>query len=100
MCRAPRLSPSAGRIYVYYMATSVHIPKHLLAEVDRRARELQVSRNRLIVHALEKELQERTEWSPGFFDELLEKGPAAAVDVDALLRAVRAKRTRKAAPSL
>ncbi len=82
------------------MPTSVHIPKQLLVEVDRRARELQISRNRLILRALEKELRARTEWSPGFFEELLEKGPSVASHVDALVRAVVGRRTRKAAPSL
>ena len=38
------------------MATSIHIPKPLLAAVDRKARTLKISRNRLIVRALEKEL--------------------------------------------
>ena len=46
------------------MPTSVHIPKPLLAAVDRRARALHVSRSRLIVRALERELKQRDEWSP------------------------------------
>lgn len=50
------------------MPTSVHIPKPLLAAVDRKAKELRISRNRLIVQVLERELER--EWSPGFFEKL------------------------------
>lgn len=50
------------------MPTSVHIPKPLLAAVDRKAKELRISRNRLIVQVLERELER--EWSPGFFERL------------------------------
>jgi hypothetical protein len=52
------------------MATSVHIPKPLLEAVDRRARALKISRNRLIVQALEREVTQGAEWSPGFFSRL------------------------------
>lgn len=82
------------------MPTSVHIPKPLLADLDRRARQLRVSRNRLIVRALEKELAARTEWSAGFFDRLAAQGPRCAKAVDEMLAALRARRTRKPPPSL
>ncbi len=52
------------------MPTTVHIPKLLLDAADRRARKLGVSRNRLIVRALEKELGAGTGWSSGFFERL------------------------------
>ena len=52
------------------MPTSVHIPKPLLVAVDRRARALKISRNRLIVQALEREVTEGTSWTPDFFDRL------------------------------
>lgn len=58
------------------MPTSVHLPKSLLEALDRRAKYLRISRNRLIVQALERELQGTDEWSPGFF-ERLEKVDAA-----------------------
>lgn len=51
------------------MPTSVHIPKPLLAAVDRKARALQISRNRLIIQALEHEVEERG-WSADFFEQL------------------------------
>lgn len=77
------------------MATSVHIPKPLLEAVDRRARALRVSRNRLIVKALERELAEGEEWSAGFFDRLRAVDRATATAVDDMLAAVRDRRQSK-----
>jgi len=82
------------------MATSVHIPKPLLEAVDRRAHTLRISRNRLIVKALERELSEGEEWSTGFFDRLRAVDPAKAVAVDDMLAAVRARRRSKGPPRL
>lgn len=44
-----------------FMATSVHLPKPLMDAVDRPARALKISRNRLIVKALERELANTSE---------------------------------------
>ncbi len=48
------------------MPTTIHIPEPLLAEVDKRAKTLKLSRNRFIVTALEKALAEQPPWSPEF----------------------------------
>lgn len=80
------------------MPTSVHIPGPLLEAVDRRARRLAVSRNRLIVRALEKELARGTEWSPGFFERLARVEPDEAAAVDDMLAGIRTARTRKRPP--
>jgi metal-responsive CopG/Arc/MetJ family transcriptional regulator len=81
------------------MTTSIHIAKDLLAAVDRRARKLKLSRNRFIVKVLEEELSRSTEWSPGFFEELM----AGAIDqsaVSEMMEAILSGRTRKGPPSL
>jgi hypothetical protein len=52
------------------MPTSVHIPKPLLVAVDRKARALKISRNRLVVQALEREVAQGSNWSPDFFGRL------------------------------
>jgi hypothetical protein len=52
------------------MATTVHIPAALLKSVDRRARALGVSRNRLIVRALERPVTARESWTPEFLEKL------------------------------
>jgi metal-responsive CopG/Arc/MetJ family transcriptional regulator len=77
------------------MPTSVHIPKPLLEAVDRRARALQISRNHLIVRALEREMKEAADWSPGFFERLGQVDEATSKAVDDLLAAVRAGRRSK-----
>ena len=77
------------------MATSVHIPKPLLVAADRRARALKISRNRLIVRALERELKEASEWSPNFFEQLANARAEVAADVDALSSTIRSNRRSK-----
>lgn len=77
------------------MPTSVHIPKPLLEAVDRKARALKVSRNRLIIRALERELRQEADWSPGFFEQLSGIDSETAAAVDELLTSVRQARKSK-----
>jgi predicted transcriptional regulator len=92
----------ASREYVknILVPTSVHIPPRLLESLDRHARRLGVSRNRVIIRALERELADRSEWSPGFFEALSEVDDGDREAVDELLSAVRARRTTKKPPKL
>ena len=77
------------------MPTSVHIPKPLLIAVDRKARALKISRNRLIVQALEREVTEGSSWSPDFFDRL--ESPEAGVEdaAEEMLKAIQSQRHSK-----
>ncbi len=77
------------------MPTSVHIPKQLLEAVDRRARALRISRNHLIVLALEREMKQTAAWSPGFFERLVEVDEPTSKAVDDLMAAVRTGRRSK-----
>jgi hypothetical protein len=77
------------------MPTSIHLPAPLLEEVDRRARALKMSGNRLIVRALQRELAQGSDWSPGFFERLADVAPATLAAVDDLVDAVRARRRSK-----
>jgi hypothetical protein len=77
------------------MPTSVHIPTDLLKAADRRAKALRISRNRLIIHALERELASGSDWSIGFFDELRAVDEKVVDAVDEMLIAVRSARTSK-----
>ena len=74
------------------MPTSVHIPKSLLIAVDRRAKQLGLSRNRLIVRALERDLAEETAWSQGFFDKFAPLDDEDSKALEETLEAVRANR--------
>jgi hypothetical protein len=77
------------------MATSVHIPKPLLEAVDRRARALKISRNRLIVQALEREVTQGAEWSPGFFSRLEAPSPEVKSAVDDMESAIQKGKSSK-----
>lgn len=77
------------------MPTSVHIPKPLLVAVDRKARALKISRNRLIVHALEREVSGGSDWSPEFFPRLESLEPDLAETVERMLGTIRRNRRSK-----
>jgi len=83
------------------MSTTVHIPAALLSRVDARARARGVSRNRLIVEALETSLGVLAEWPPELVA-MLTAAPdqKAASELDDSLREVaRQRRNRRRAPS-
>jgi hypothetical protein len=82
------------------MPTSLHIPKPLLDAVDRRARHLNISRNRFIVRTLEKELADQAHWSSVFFERLAEVDEEDVAAVEGLEASIRARRTRKGPPNL
>ena len=87
---------SVRRVYSKYtMPTSVHIPKPLLVAVDRKARALKISRNRLIVQALEREVSRDSTWSPDFFARLA--SPEAGVEdaADEMLKVIQSQRRSK-----
>jgi len=77
------------------MATTVHIPPALLKSVDRRAKALGVSRNRLIVRALERAVSERSSWAPEFLEQLRNVDEETATAVDDLLDGVTRARSSK-----
>jgi metal-responsive CopG/Arc/MetJ family transcriptional regulator len=77
------------------MPTSVHIPDKLLQRADKRAKALGISRNRLIVRALERELREGSEWSTGFFELLRARDDETAAAVDEMMSAIKLNRRSK-----
>lgn len=82
------------------MPTTVHVPPALLKSVDRRARALGVSRNKLIIRALERAVADRSTWDPEFLQRLLEVDPAINEAVDRLVKDVTSRRRSKDAPAL
>lgn len=82
------------------MATSIHVPKALLAAVDRKARSLRMSRNQLIIRALEREVAVGSDWSAGFFERLEDVDEATAQAVDELSAEIRRARRSKMPPAL
>jgi metal-responsive CopG/Arc/MetJ family transcriptional regulator len=77
------------------MPTTVHIPEDLLKSVDRRAKALGLSRNRLIVRALEDAVGQRSRWSPEFLQALRQVNADTRDAVDQLLSTVKRARRSK-----
>jgi hypothetical protein len=82
------------------MPSTVHTPADLLKSVDRRARALGVSRNRLIVRALQKAVSQRTGWAPEFIEKVRKVDEETAAAVDELLLQVKQARRSKRPPKL
>ena len=87
----------AGRdVFVnIFMPTTVHIPDPLLKSVDRRAKALGISRNRLVVRALEQAVSVRSGWAPEFLQRLRHVDRETIAAVDELLLAVKRARRSK-----
>lgn len=77
------------------MPTTVHIPAALLKSVDRRAKALGLSRNRLIIRALERAISERSGWAPEFLERLRSVDQETHMAVDELLADVKQARRSK-----
>ena len=94
--RAWRSRVAACDIFVnVFMPTTVHIPDPLLKSVDRRAKALGISRNRLVVRALEQAVRERSGWTPEFLERLRQVDSETSAAADELLSAVKQARRSK-----
>jgi metal-responsive CopG/Arc/MetJ family transcriptional regulator len=96
--RHPTVPPGNAAWYIRQyirMPTTVHIPAALLKSVDRRAKALGVSRNRLIVRALERAVSERAGWAPEFLEKLRTVDDETAAAVDHLVKDVKQARRSK-----
>ena len=78
------------------MPTTVHIPKPLLKRVDQRAKALGISRNRLIIDAVEAKLGSRRAWPPELIASLGQPiDDEAARALDDSMSAVRKRRSNR-----
>jgi predicted transcriptional regulator len=83
------------------MPTTIHIPDPLLERVDTRAKTLGISRNRLILEALEEKVGARDVWAPELVKMLANPISAGAgKELEDSLDVVRSRRTRKGPPKL
>ena len=82
------------------MPTTVHVPPALLRSVDRRAKALGLSRNRLIVRALEQIVQDRSAWAPEFLQRLREVDRSTVDAVDEMVASIKRSRRSKRPPVL
>ncbi len=85
-----------ANIFIFAMPTTVHIPALLLKRVDQRAKALGVSRNRLIIQAVEAKLGTRRAWPPELIASLGQPLDAeTARALDGSLSAVRKRRSNR-----
>ena len=85
---------------VIFMPTTVHVPPALLKSVDRRAKALGVSRNRLIVRALEHAVSGHSAWAPEFLQRLRTVDRIVIEAVDDLVEDVTSARRSRRPPVL
>ena len=85
---------------IIFVPTTVHIPPNLLASAQRRADALGISRNRLIIRALERELEEAEVWSREFLDALRNVDADTAGAAADLLAQISKRRRSKRPPVL
>jgi metal-responsive CopG/Arc/MetJ family transcriptional regulator len=79
--------------------TTIHIPDPLLERVDTRAKTLGISRNRLILEALEEKVGARDEWAPELVQMLAHPlASAAGQELEDSLAIVRSRRSSRRGP--
>lgn len=93
-------SKEAAQLPPGYIRECIHAdngahPDPLLRSVDRRAKALGISRNRLVVRALEQAVRVRSEWAPEFLERLRRVDPGTSAAAGELLNAVKRARRSK-----
>ena len=85
---------------IVFVPTTIHIPDPLLERVDTRAKTLGISRNRLIVEALEEKLGAREVWTPELVRMLASPlASGASAELEKSLASVRRHRSSRKGPS-
>ena len=96
---SPFLDAQSGANTNIFMATTIHIPDPLLERVDTRAKTLGISRNRLILEALEEKVGARDEWAPELVQMLGARVSATAgKELEGSLSVVRRRRSSRRGP--
>jgi len=80
--------------------TSIRLPEELAEALDQRAAALGLTRSQLIIQAVEKALEDRSAWSPGFLKAIGTPRPDLEEAVDEMMEAIRERRSRSEAPGL
>jgi predicted transcriptional regulator len=84
---------------ILFVATTIHLPDRVLARVDARAKALGISRNKVILDAVEHALDDRSAWSPELISLLSEPASRGAADaLEMSLAAVRKLRRNRRRP--
>jgi hypothetical protein len=89
------LTDETNIFILIFVPTTVHIPPRLLTAAQRRAKALGISRNRLIVRALEREIGEARVWPEAFLRALRDVDADTAEAAGQLLADVSHRRRSK-----
>ena len=83
------------------ISVKVHLSAELWAAVDRRAKDLRVTRTSYIIRTLERSIRSDAEWSPAFVEELraARHEPADHRLLAEMRDAIRANRKRGEPPA-
>lgn len=63
--------------------------------MDEHAKAKNLSRNRFVIHAIQKALEEEDAWSTDFLDALGDPNPSIAKEVDEMLDAIHSRRASR-----
>jgi hypothetical protein len=80
--------------------TSIRLPEDLIDALDRKAAAQGITRGQLIVQAVEHALTDQSAWSSAFLKAIGSPRPEREEAVDAMMDAIRARRSRSDAPGL
>ena len=80
--------------------TSIRLPEDLVQALDDRAAALGVTRSQLIIEAVERALEDRSAWSPGFLKAIGTPRPELEEAADEMMEAIRGRRSRSEPPGL
>lgn len=80
--------------------TSIRLPEELIEALDRTAAAQGIKRSQLIIRAVEQTLADQSVWSPGFLEAIGSRRPELDEAVDAMMDAIRARRSSNDAPGL
>ncbi len=80
--------------------TSIRLPDDLVEALDERAAALGVTRSQLIIQAVERALEDRSAWSPGFLKAIGTPHAELEEAVDEMMEAIRQQRSRSESPEL
>ena len=80
--------------------TSIRLPEELIDALDRKAAAQGITRSQLIVQAVEHALTDQSAWSSDFLKAIGSPRPELEEAVDAMMDAIRARRSRNDAPGL
>jgi predicted DNA-binding protein len=80
--------------------TSIRLPEELIGALDRKAAAQGTTRSQLIVQAVDHTLTDQSAWSSDFLKAIGSPRPELEEALDAMMDAVRARRSRNDAPGL